>query len=336
MKWKAALAGVAAIAVALAVQTAFAKGPSKILNVSYDVSRELFAKLNPVFAAQWKARGGPDITIEQSHGGSSSQARAVLEGLEADVVTFNQVTDVQVLVDKGKLVMPGWQGKFPNNSSPFYSLPAFLVRGGNPKHIKDWDDLVRPGIKVVVPNPKTSGNGRYTYLAATAYALKKFGGDQAKATEFARALFDNVPVFDTGGRGATVTFSQRAIGDVLITFEAEAYAIARSAAEGRYEVVTPSVSFLAEFPVAVVDKVADRRGSRQAATAYLNFLYTPEAQEIIARNFYRVRDPGVAAKYAGQFKPVQLATADDFGGWGTVQKVQFADGGLIDKAFVKR
>jgi sulfate transport system substrate-binding protein len=336
MKLKAALAGAAVIAVALAAHTAFAKGPSKILNVSYDVSRELFAKLNPVFAEQWKARTGAPITVEQSHGGSSSQARAVLEGLQADVVTFNQVTDVQVLRDKGKLVAVDWQTKFADNSSPFYSFPAFVVRGGNPKKIRDWDDLVRPGVKVVFPNPKTSGNGRYTYLAATAYALKKFGGDQARATDFVKALFGNVPVFDTGGRGATVTFSQRAIGDVLVTFEAEAYATKASAKEGRYDVVIPSTSFLAEFPVAVVDKVADQRGSREAATAYLNFLYTPEAQDIIAQNFYRVRDPNVVAKYASQFKPVSLATINDFGGWDNAQKVHFADGGLLDKAFVKR
>lgn len=335
MKWKAALTGTAAIIAALVVQTAFAKGPDKILNVSYDVSRELFAQLNPVFAAQWKAKSGSAITVEQSHGGSSSQSRAVLEGLQADVVTFNQVTDVQVLRDKGKLVAADWQKKFANNASPFYSLPAFLVRGNNPKKIKDWDDLVRPGVKVVFPNPKTSGNGRYTYLAATAYALKKFNGDQAKATEFAKALFANVPVFDTGGRGATVTFSQRGIGDVLVTFEAEAYATAE-ASNGKYSVVVPSVSFLAEFPVAVVDKVVDGRGSRAAATAYLNFLYSPEGQDVIARNFYRVRDENIARKYANQFRPVQLATIDDFGGWANAQKVQFDDGGLLDKAFIKR
>ncbi len=335
MKWKAALTGTAAIIAALVVQTAFAKGPDKILNVSYDVSRELFAQLNPKFAEAWKAKTGQAITTDQSHGGSSSQARAILEGLEADVVTFNQVTDVQVLHDKGKLIPADWQKKFADQSSPFYSLQAFLVRTGNPKQIKDWDDLVKPGIKVVFPNPKTSGNGRYTYLAATAYALKKFNGDQAKATEFLKSLFANVPVFDTGGRGSTTTFSERGIGDVLITFEAEAYGIKK--ASGKYDVVTPSVSLLAEFPVALVDKVADKRGSREVATAYLNFLYSPPAQEIIAQNFYRVRDRAVAAKYAAQFKPVELATVEkDFGGWEKVQKEHFAEGGLLDKAFVKR
>ncbi len=315
---------------------AAADAPADILNVSYDVSRELFTQLNPVFAKEWQAKSKKAIEIKQSHAGSSSQARSILEGLQADVVTFNQVTDVQVLFDKGKLIAPDWQKKFANNASPFYSLPAFLVRKGNPKNIKDWDDLVKDGVQVVFPNPKTSGNGRYTYLAAFAYAKAKFGGDQTKALEFVKKLFANVPVFDTGGRAATTTFTERAIGDVLITFEAEAYGTRREAGEDKYAVVTPSISLLAEFPVAVVDKVVDARGSREVATTYLQFLYTKPAQEILAKNFYRVQDADVAKQYANQFPNVKLVPADELGGWEKITKEHFAAGGLIDQVFVAK
>lgn len=335
MNWKSLSA---ALVLGLALATphgAHAGEPSTILNVSYDVSRELFADLNPVFEKEWKAKTGKTVTVEQSHGGSSKQARAVLEGLQADVVTFNQVPDVQVLHDKGDLVAADWESRFPDNASPFHSLPVFLVRKGNPKNIHDWSDLVKPGVQVIFPNPKTSGNGRYTYLAATAYALDKFKGDQTKANEFAKALLANVPVFDTGGRAATTTFTNREIGDVLITFEAEAYGVAQEHAKDGYEVVTPPVSLLAEFPVAVVDKVADKRGSRPIATAYLDFLYTPDAQAIIARHFYRIKDGAIAAKAGQKFPDVKLISVDQaFGGWEKVNANYLKSGGFLDQVFV--
>ncbi|MDA5194309.1 thiosulfate ABC transporter substrate-binding protein CysP [Alphaproteobacteria bacterium LMG 31809] len=314
-----------------------AKEPTSILNVSYDVSRELFAKLNPVFAAEWKAKTGKTIDVKQSHGGSSKQARAVLEGLPADVVTFNQVTDIQVLHDRGNLVAADWQQKFPNNSSPYYSLPVFLVRAGNPKKIKDWGDLTGKGVQVIFPNPKTSGNARYTYLAATAYAYEKFGGDNEKSRTFMKSFLGNVPVFDTGGRAATTTFVDRAIGDVLITFEAEVQSIRREFPDRKFEVVVPSVSLQAEFPVAVVDKVVDRRGSRAVATAYLTFLYSDKAQTILAENYNRVNNPAVAQRFAKQFPPVRLVTVDKiFGGWKKATQDHFAEGGILDQVFVNR
>lgn len=328
----------AALSLALSVQgTAFAAdAPSNVLNVSYDVARELLSQVNQLFNKDWEAKTQKKVEIRQSHGGSSSQARSVLEGLQADIVTFNQVTDVQVLHDKGNLIPANWQSRLPNDSSPFYSLPTFVVRKGNPKNIKDWDDLVKDGVQVVFPNPKTSGNGRYTYLGATAYALSKFGGDKAKARDFAKKLFANVPVFDTGGRAATTTFVNRGIGDVLVTFESEAYGIRKEAGEGKVDVVTPSVSFLAEFPVTVVDKVVDARNSRALATAYLEFLYTPAGQDVIAKNYYRVRNATVAQKYAAQFPQVTLVTAKDFGGWDTIAKEHFADGAIVDQIYVNK
>ncbi len=327
----------AAVALLLAVPAVRAEGPAEILNVSYDVGRELFAEINPVFQAHWKEKSGADVVVNQSHAGTSKQARSILEGLQADVVTFNQVPDVQVLHDKGGLVAADWQSKFPNKASPFYSLPAFLVRAGNPKNIKDWDDLIRDDVQAVFPNPKTSGNGRYTYLAATAYALDKFGGDQAQATEFVKKIFAHVPVFDTGGRASTTTFVERNIGDVLITFEAEVHGARRESGADKFEVVTPSLSLLAEFPVAVVDKVADARGSREISTEYLNYLYDPKIQDIIAKHFYRVQDANVAKAYEAQFPAVKLVTAEDvFGGWDKVAKEHFAEGGLLDQAFVNQ
>lgn len=324
----------AAFGLSLAPMAALAE-PTDILNVSYDIARELYAQINPAFQAQWKKDTGQSVEVKQSHGGSSKQARSIIEGLPADVVTFNQVTDVQALAAKG-LVRSDWEQAFPNQASPYYSLPSFLVRKGNPKNIKNWDDLVRPDVKVVFPNPKTSGNARYTYLAAYAFALEKFGNDQAKAKEFVRQLLANVPVFDTGGRGATTTFVERETGDVLVTFEAEVNGIRKEFGADKFESIVPPVSLLAEFPVAVVDKVADKRGSRKVATAYLNYLWSAEAQDILAKNYNRVRDAKVAEKYKAQFPAVRLYTVELFGGWGNIQKVHFAEGGILDQVFEKR
>ena len=312
----------------------------ELLNASYDVSRELFDDINPAFVAHWQKTlgqktSGKPLKIRQSHGGSSKQARSVAEGLAADVVTFNQVTDIELL-QKQRLVGADWRQRFPNNSSPYYSLPVLMVRQGNPKQVKDWNDLARPGIQVVFPNPKTSGNGRYTYLAAYAYALAQNKGDAAKATEFVGRVLANVPVFDTGGRGATTTFIERGIGDVLITFESEVIAIRREYGKSNLQAVIPSMSVRADFPVAVVDKVVDRKGTRVVATEYLKFLYSPAGQDIIARHYNRVHDANVAKKYAAQFPAVKLVTVDEaFGGWDAVVKTHFADGGILDQALIK-
>jgi len=324
----------AALALGLGSAPVHAQEPTEILNVSYDIARELYEQVNKAFIADWKAKTGEDLTVNQSHAGSSKQARSILEGLEADVVTFNQVTDVQVLHDKGNLIPADWQQRLPNNSSPYYSLPAFLVREGNPKNIKNWDDLARDDVKVIFPNPKTSGNARYTYLAATAYANEAFKGDQAKVHEFIGKIFKNVPVFDTGGRGATTTFAERGIGDVLVTFEAETRGTEKVLGPDKYDVVVPEVSLLAEFPVTVVDKVVDKRGSRKIAEAYLNYLYSPEGQEILAQNFNRVHDKDVIAKHKDIYPDVRLVTVEDaFGGWEKVQKEHFAEGGVLDQLF---
>lgn len=323
-----------AAAIALASLTVAANAQERqILNVSYDISRELYAALNPVFIKQWADKTGETLIIEQSHAGSSKQARAVLQGLKADLVTFNQVLDIQVLADKG-LVNKYWQSSLPNNASPYYSLPAFLVRGGNPKKIKDWDDLIRNDVSVIFPNPKTSGNARYTYLAAYAYALEKFSGDDQAAQDFVSKVLNNVAVFDTGGRGATTSFVERGIGDVLITFESEVENIRLAEKAGAYERVIPSMSLLAEFPVALVDKVADKHGTTDVADAYLGFLYSEPAQKIIASFHNRVHDPEVVKATADQFPEVRLVTVDDvFGGWENAQKTHFSDGGTLDKAF---
>ncbi|MET0534041.1 MAG: sulfate ABC transporter substrate-binding protein [Steroidobacter sp.] len=312
--------------------TAFAQ---ELLNASYDVSRELFDEINPAFVAQWQKQSGQPLKIRQSHGGSSKQARAVADGLAADVVTFNQVTDIELLQSRG-LVGVDWRQRLPNDASPYYSLPVLLVRQGNPKQVKDWADLAKPGIQVVFPNPKTSGNGRYTYLAAYAYALAQNKGDQTKATDFVARLLANVPVFDTGGRGATTTFIERGIGDVLVTFESEVIAIRREYGKSNLEAVMPSMSLRADFPVAVVDKVVDKKGTRAAATAYLKYLYSPAGQDIIAKHYNRVHDPAALKKYAAQFPDVKLVTVDEvFGGWGAVTKTHFAEGGVLDKALLK-
>lgn len=304
----------------------------EILNVSYDIARELYAKINPVFIAKWQAETGQILSVRQSHAGSSKQARAILQGLQADLVTFNQVLDVQVLADKGGFVSNSWQADLPNNASPYYSLPAFLVRGGNPKGIKDWDDLARDDVSLVFPNPKTSGNGRYTYLSAYAFALNKNGGDHKAAEEFLRKILKNVAVFDTGGRGATTTFVEREIGDVLITFEAEVENIRAKEADGAYDRVVPSISILAEFPVALVEKIAKSRGTEQVSKAYLDFLYSKEGQEIIVSFNNRVNHPEVVKANADNFPQVKLFTVEDvFGSWPDANKTHFATDGVFDR-----
>lgn len=313
------------------------KPPVEILNVSYDIARELYAALNPIFAAEWKQKTGQTLTIKQSHGGSSRQARSIIEGLAADVVTFNQVTDVQILHDRGNFISADWQKKLPNNASPYYSLPAFLVRKGNPKGVKDWGDLGRKDVASVFPNPKTSGNARYTYLAAYAHALEQNGGDKNKAKAFVKQFLSNVPVFDTGGRAATTTFVEREIGDVLITFEAEVNAIRREFGDKGFEIVVPSMSILAEFPVAVVDKVADKRGTRDVSKAYLDFLYSEAAQEVLAKFSNRVHHPAVLERHKASYPAVRLVKVEDvFGGWEKATKEHFAEGGILEEVFVGR
>lgn len=321
----------AAALLAIAASNSYAADKVELLNASYDVSRELFTKINPAFESAWKAKKGQQVQIRQSHGGSSKQARAVAEGLQADVVTFNQVTDIDFLVQKG-LVGADWAKRLPDRASPYYSLPIFLVRAGNPKKVADWADLAKPGVQAVFPNPKTSGNGRYTYLAAYAYALRKNNGDQTRAQAFVASVLKNVPVFDTGGRGATTTFVEREIGDVLITFESEVSAIRREYSKANLVVVYPSISVRADFPVAVVDKVADRRGTREVATAYLQFLFSEPGQDILAAGFNRVRNPAVVARYKSKFPDVTLVSVEEaFGGWDEVTKKHFGDGGVLDK-----
>ncbi len=308
----------------------------KLLNVSYDPTRELYQALNAAFAGQWKARSGDTVKINQSHGGSGKQARSVIDGLEADVVTLALAYDIDAIADKAKLLDPKWQLRLPYNSAPYTSTIVFLVRKGNPKQIKDWDDLIKPGIQVITPNPKTSGGARWNYLAAWGFALSQWNNDATKAEEFVAALFKNVPVLDSGARGATTTFAQRGLGDVLLAWENEAI-LANQQFDGGFEIVTPSTSILAEPSVAVVDKVVDRRGTRAVAEAYLQFLYSPEGQEIEAKNHYRPRDPEVAKKYAKDFPPVRLFTIDDaFGGWQKAQATHFADGGVFDRITAKK
>lgn len=331
---KTLLAAVGAAFLFTAPASASDTPPKEILNVSYDIARELYAAINPKFQAYWKEKTGQSINIKQSHAGSSKQARAIMQGLKADVVTFNQVLDVQVLADRGGFVSKSWQQDLPNNASPYYSLPAFLVRDGNPKGIKDWSDLVRDDVKLVFPNPKTSGNARYTYLAAYAYALEQNGGDDDKAREFVGKLLSNVAVFDTGGRGATTSFVEREIGDVLITFEAEVENIRAKYGEDEYQRVVPSISLLAEFPVALVKKVAEKRGSVEVSKAYLDYLYSEEAQDIIASFNNRVHNETIKAKYADNFPEVRLIRVEDvFGSWDEANKTHFAEGGVLDQVF---
>jgi sulfate/thiosulfate transport system substrate-binding protein len=309
-----------------AVLSLSASAQTEILNASYDISREFFADVNKSFVPYWKEKTGQDVTVKQSHAGSSRQALAILEGLQADVVTFNQASDVNTLAT-GKRVEANWATQFPDNASPYYSVHSILVRKGNPKGIKDWSDLAKPGVGIVQVNPKTGGNGRYAALAYYAYALEQNGGDKDKARAFLKKVLANVVVFETGGRGATTTFTEREIGDVLVTFEAETLALAGD----KYEVVTPSVSILSEFPVAVVSKVANKRGTAAIAKGYLDYLYTPAGQEIAAKNFYRPRNAEVAARYASKLPNVRtLEVGTVFGSWEKVTADFFANGALID------
>ncbi|XXZ59001.1 sulfate ABC transporter substrate-binding protein [Sorangium sp. So ce341] len=313
-------------------------GSVQLLNVSYDPTRELYEEVNAAFAKRWKEQSGQDVTIKQSHGGSGKQARSVIDGLQADVVTLALAYDVDALVQSGRL-SEGWQARLKDNSAPYTSTIVFLVRKGNPKGIKDWGDLVKDGVAVITPNPKTSGGARWNYLAAWGYELKRTGGDEAKAKDFVGRLFKNVPVLDTGARGSTTTFVERGLGDVLLAWENEALlAVKQSGQNGKdkFEVVVPSISILAEPPVAVVDKVVDKRGTRAAAEAYLNFLYTEEGQRIAVKHFYRPRHPSVlaAAESEGVFQKVALFSIDEvFGGWQKAQKAHFSDGGVFDQIY---
>ncbi len=303
-----------------------------LLNVSYDPTRELYQDINAAFARQWQEKTGDKLTIKQSHGGSGKQARMVIDGLEADVVTLALAFDVDALCLKGRLIPPNWQTRLPDNSAPYTSIIVFVVRKGNPKGIKDWDDLVKPGVSIVTPNPKTSGGARWNYLAAWGYALKKWGNDESKARDFVARLFKNVAILDTGARGATTTFVQRGIGDVMVTWEDEALLTVRESDQGRFEIVVPSLSIRAEPPVTWVDKVVNRHGTLAVAKAYLEFLYTPEGQEIAAKHYYRPRLESVRAKYADTFPKVELFNIDEmFGGWQKAQKTHFGDDGVFDQ-----
>jgi sulfate transport system substrate-binding protein len=327
------LAIVAAIA-ASSLAPAPALAQTTLLNVSYDPTRELYQEFNKAFAKHWKAQGGESVTIKQSHGGSGKQARAVIDGLEADVVTLALAYDIDELHAVGKLIPADWQKRLPNNSSPYTSTIVLLVRKGNPKNIRDWDDLAKPGVSVITPNPKTSGGARWNYLAAWGYALKKPGGSEAKAREFITSLYKNVAVLDSGARGSLVTFTERGIGDVFISWENEAFLAVKELGPDKFDLVVPSVSILAEPPVTVVDKVVDKRGTRKVAEAYLQYLYSDEGQEIAAQNYYRPRSEKVAAKHANQFSKVNLFTIYDvFGGWQNAQKTHFADGGVFDQIY---
>ncbi|MGC3944566.1 MAG: sulfate ABC transporter substrate-binding protein [Chryseolinea sp.] len=307
-----------------------------LLNVSYDPTREFYAEYGQAFSKYWKAKTGDDVTVKASHGGSGKQARSVIDGLEADVVTLALAYDIDAIAEKG-LIAQDWQKKFKSNSTPYTSTIVFLVRKGNPKQIKTWDDVVKPGNAVITANPKTSGGARWAYLAAYGYALKKNNGDDAKAREFIKKLFEHVPVLDSGARGATVSFSERGLGDVLLTWENEIALIKKEFGEDKFDVVYPATSILAEPPVAVVDKVVDKRGTRDVATAYLEYLYSPAGQDIIGKYYYRPIDPKAAAKYAKQFPKINLFTIDDtFGGWTKAQKTHFADGGVFDQIYLKK
>ena len=339
MKLLKTLTLAAMIATAITTTTlttpSYAADPIELLNVSYDPTREFYDEFNKLFITHWKEKSGQDITVTQSHGGSGKQARSVIDGLRADVVTLALAYDIDAIAEKGKLLPYDWQKQFPNNSSPYTSTIVFLVHKGNPKHIKDWDDLTRADVQVITPNPKTSGGARWNYLAAWAFAKNKFGGDEDKIKDFIGKLFKNVPVLDTGARGATTTFVQRNIGDVLIAWENEAFMSQNETGKGKYEIVIPSVSILAEPPVAVVEKNATRKGSLEVAKAYLEYLYAPEAQELAAKYYYRPSDEKVAAKFTARFPKVNTVTIADFGGWKVAQKKHFDDGGTFDQIYSK-
>jgi len=307
-----------------------------LLNVSYDPTRELYVEFNKAFAAHWKAKTGDNVTINQSHGGAGKQARAVIDGLRADVVTLALSYDIDEISSKAKLIPKDWQKRLPNNSSPYTSTIVLLVRKGNPKGIKEWNDLIKPGVSVITPNPKTSGGARWNYLAAYAYALKQNNNDDAKAREFVAKLYKNVPVLDSGARGSTTTFVERGIGDVFISWENEAFLAQKELGPDKFEIVIPSLSILAEPPVTIIDKTVDKRGTRPVAQAYLEYLYTEEGQEIAAKNYYRPTLEKVAVKYEKNFPKINLIKIDDvFGGWQKAQKIHFADGGVFDKIYQK-
>ncbi len=312
-----------------------AQAQVSLLNVSYDPTRELYVEFNQAFAKHWKAKTGQDVSFKQSHGGSGKQARSIIDGLDADVATLALAGDTDALHDNGKLIPKDWQKRLPHNSSPYTSTIVLVVREGNPKGIKDWDDLVKPGVKVITPNPKTSGGARWNYLAAWEFAKRKYGGD-AKAKEFVKKLYENVPVLDTGARGSTITFAQRAQGDVLIAWENEAYLLEKEFG-AKFDVVVPSLSILAEPAVTIVDKNVDKKGTRAVAQAYLEYLYSDEGQDIAGKNFYRPISPKALAKYARQFPKLNLVTIDQaFGGWSKASKEHFADGASFDQIYVKR
>nr|WP_224367639.1 sulfate ABC transporter substrate-binding protein [Hyalangium versicolor] len=317
--------------------TASSAEPVTLLNVSYDPTREFYEEFNTAFAKNWEASHGTKISIKQSHGGSGKQARAVIDGLEADVVTLALAYDVDMLHDKASLIPENWQSRLPNNSSPYTSAIVFVVRKGNPKGIRDWEDLVKPGLAVITPNPKTSGGARWNYLAAWGHALRQPGGDEAKAREFVASLYRNVPVLDSGARGSTTTFAERGLGDVLIAWENEALLLTDEVGKDKFEIVVPSDTILAEPPVTVVDKNADRRGTRAAAEAYLQYLYSDEGQELAAKHHYRPRSEAIAAKHASHFPSVKLFTVDEvFGGWKKAQKAHFDDGGVFDLIYAPK
>ena len=327
--WFRAIAGLALVASA----GVGAADKVTLLNASYDPTRELYVDINAAFAAKWQSEHGQEVQIRQSHGGSGKQARSVIDGLKADVVTLALAIDIDEISARSGLLPADWQKRLPDNSAPYYSTIVFLVRKGNPKQIKDWDDLAREGVAVITPNPKTSGGARWNYLAAWGYAQEKYGSESA-ALEFLTKVFKNVPVLDSGARGSTITFVQRGLGDVLLAWENEAFLAVEELGKDQFDIVVPSVSILAEPPVAVVDKVVDKRGTRAVAEAYLQFLYTEEAQEIIAQNYYRARLPAVAAKHQARYPQVRLLTIDaDFGGWAKAQATHFNDGGLFDQIF---
>jgi len=328
------LKSIAALFLALLLLPAAVSAKTELLNVSYDPTRELYQEFNAAFAKQWKLKTGAEVSVRQSHGGSGKQARSVIDGLEADIVTLALAYDIDEIHNKARLIPKNWQQRLPGNSSPYTSTIVFLVRKGNPKQIRDWSDLARPGVKVITPNPKTSGGARWNYLAAWGYALKQKGGSDASAKEFVKRLYRNVPVLDSGARGSTTTFVQRGQGDVLIAWENEAFLAVNELGPDKFEIVVPSLSILAEPPVAVIDKVVDRKGTRKVAEEYLKYLYSPEGQEIAARHYYRPIDRKVARRYARQFPRLKLVTVDDtFGGWNRAQKTHFADGGTFDQIY---
>ena len=336
MRSQPTLLQVSLIILLLGATLAFAQKEITLLNVSYDPTRELYQEINTAFAKSWKEKTGQMVSIKQSHGGSSKQARAVIDGLQADVVTLALAYDIDAIHEQAKLLPKDWQKRLPHNSAPYTSTLAFLVRKGNPKRIKDWEDLLKTGTSVITPNPKTSGVARWNYLAAWGFALKKNNGDEAKAKAFITQLYKNVPILDSGARGATTTFVERGIGDVLINWENELLLI-QKLSPGQYEIVAPSVSILAEPTVSLVDKVADKRGTRAVAQAYLEYLYSEEGQEIAAKNFYRAHSTTVTAKYAAQFPKLNLFTIDEvFGGWQKAHKTHFADGGVFDQIYLSK